>query len=48
MQFLSDQNGIVAVEYIILGAISLIVVGASVWQIVGSIANRLNNFNSVL
>ena len=48
MKFLHDNGGLAAVEYIVIGAISLIVIGAAIWQLAGSIAGRLNNFNSVL
>jgi Flp pilus assembly pilin Flp len=48
VKFLRDKGGLTAVEYIIVGAISLIVLGAALWQLAGSIAGRLNNFNGVL
>ena len=48
MHFLTDRRGITAVEYIIIGAISLIVIGAAIWQLAGSIAGRLNDFNNAL
>jgi Flp pilus assembly pilin Flp len=48
MRFLSDARGLTAVEYILVGAISLIVVGAAIWQLAGSIAARLNDFNGAL
>lgn len=48
MRFLTDRRGITAVEYIIVGAISLIVIGAAIWQLAGSIAGRLNDFSNTL
>ena len=48
MSFLSDRRATVAVEYIIIGAISLIVVAAAIWQLAGSIAGRLRNLNNAL
>ncbi len=48
MRFLSDRRGITAIEYIVIGAISLIVIGAAIWQLAGSIAGRLNAFNNAL
>ena len=48
MLFLSDRRGIVAVEYIVIGAISLIVIAAAIWQLAGSIAGRLVDFNNGL
>lgn len=48
MRFLRDDRGITAVEYIVIGAISLIVIGTAIWQLAGSIAARLNNFNGTL
>jgi len=48
MRFLSDARGLSAIEYIIVGAISLIVIGTAIWQLAGSIAARLNNFNGAL
>jgi Flp pilus assembly pilin Flp len=48
MRFLRDNGGLTAVEYIIVGAISLILIGAAVWQLAGSIARRLNAFNGAL
>ena len=48
MLFLSDRRAIVAVEYIVIGAISLIVIAAAIWQLAGSIAGRLSDFNNGL
>ena len=48
MRFLRDSGGLTAVEYIVIGAISLIVIGAAIWQLAGSIAGRLNDFNGAL
>ncbi len=48
MRFLQDDRGITAVEYIIIGAISLIVIGAAIWSLAGSIAGRLRDFNNNL
>ncbi|MBN1937191.1 MAG: Flp family type IVb pilin [Anaerolineae bacterium] len=48
MRFLSDRRAITAVEYIIIGTISLVVIAAAIWQLAGSIAARLNDFNNAL
>ena len=48
MLFLSDRRGIVAVEYIVIGAISLIVIAAAIWQLAGSIAGRLVDYSNGL
>lgn len=48
MHFLRDTRGLTAIEYIIVGAISLIVIGAALWQLAGSIAVRLNGLNDAL
>jgi len=48
MLFLSDRRATVAVEYIVIGAISLIVIAAAIWQLAGSIAGRLRDFNNAL
>ena len=48
MRFFQDDRGITAVEYIVIGAISLIVLGTAIWQLAGSIAGRLNDFNGAL
>jgi len=48
MRFLKDRRGVTAIEYIVIGAIILIVVGTALWQLAGSIAARFVDFNSVL
>ena len=48
MRFLKDGRGVTAIEYIVVGAIVLIVVGASIWQVAGSIADRFTDFNNSL
>lgn len=48
LRFLSDRAGVSAVEYIVVGAISLILIGAAMWGLAGAIAGRLNAFNGSL
>jgi Flp pilus assembly pilin Flp len=48
MRFLSDERGVTAIEYVVIGAISLIVIGAAIWQLAGAIAGRLHDFNNAL
>ena len=48
MRFVQDDRAVTAVEYIIIGAISIIVIGAAIWQLAGSVAGRLNAFNGAL
>ena len=48
VRFLRDSGGLAAVEYIVIGAISLIVIGAAIWQLAGSVAGRLTDLNGAL
>lgn len=48
MCFLLGKAADVGIEYIVLAAIILIVIGAAVWQLATSIANRFVAFNNRL
>ena len=48
MKFLNDKTGLTIVEYIIGGAIVLAIVGLAIWQLAGSIARRLSDYNNAL
>jgi Flp pilus assembly pilin Flp len=39
-----DQNGLSMVEYIVLGALIMAVVGAATWQLAGAIAQRFDDY----
>jgi Flp pilus assembly pilin Flp len=43
-----DDAGLTLVEYIVLGALILAIVGLAAWQLAGSIAQRLDAYRNQL
>jgi len=48
VRFLLGKVADVSIEYIVLGAIILIVIGAAVWELAGGIAHKFIAFNDGL